>query len=45
MGEAPFNMQEAVRSISGLVDQGQKTMRDMDRAANHVNNSFWPRPR
>ncbi len=39
-GEAPFNMQEAVRSISGLVDQGQKTMKDMDRAINSVNNSL-----
>jgi ABC-type transporter Mla subunit MlaD len=39
-GEAPFNMQEAVRSISGLVDQGQKTMKDMDKAINSVNNSL-----
>ncbi len=40
MGEAPFNMQEAVRSISGLVDQGQKTMKDLDKAINSVNNSI-----
>jgi len=39
-GEAPFNLQEAVRSISGLVDQGQKTMRDMDRAISNINNSI-----
>jgi phospholipid/cholesterol/gamma-HCH transport system substrate-binding protein len=40
IGEAPFNMQEAVRSISGLVDQGQKTMKDLDKAINSVNSSI-----
>jgi len=38
-GDVPFNMQEAVRSISGLVDQGQKTMKDLDKAINNVNNT------
>lgn len=38
-GDAPFDMQEAVRSISGLVDQGQKTMKDLDKAINNVNNT------
>jgi phospholipid/cholesterol/gamma-HCH transport system substrate-binding protein len=40
MGEAPFNMQEAVRSISGLVNQGQKTMKDLDKVFNNVNNTI-----
>ena len=40
VGDAPFNMQEAVRSISGLVDQGQKTMADLDKAVNNVNNTI-----
>jgi phospholipid/cholesterol/gamma-HCH transport system substrate-binding protein len=39
-GEVPFNMQEAVRSISGLVNQGQNTMKDLDKAINNVNNSL-----
>ena len=40
MGEKPLNMQEAVRSISGFVEQGQKTMRDIDRAVSNVNNTI-----
>ncbi len=40
IGEAPFNMQEAVRSISGLVNQGQKTMKDLDKTFNNVNNTI-----
>ena len=40
VGEAPFNMAEAVRSISGLVTEGQKTMRDLDKAVNNVNNTI-----
>jgi len=39
-GETPLNMQEAVRSISGFVEQGQKTMRDIDKAVNNVNNTI-----
>ena len=39
-GAAPFNMQEAVRSISDLVNQGQKTLKDMDKAINSINNSI-----
>ncbi|HXR08003.1 MAG TPA: MlaD family protein, partial [Candidatus Acidoferrum sp.] len=39
-GAAPFNMQEAVRSISDLVDQGQKTLKDMDKAIDSINNSI-----
>ena len=30
-------MQEAVRSISGLVDQARKTMKDLDQAITNVN--------
>lgn len=40
VGEAPFNMAEAVRSISGLVTEGQRTMRDLDKAVNNVNNTI-----
>ena len=39
-GETPLNMQEAVRSISGFVEQGQKTMQDIDKAVNNVNNTI-----
>ena len=39
IGEAPFNMQEAVRSISGLLDQGRKTMTDLDQAITNVNHT------
>ena len=42
-GEKPFNMQEAVRSISSLVEQGQKTMTDLDKSINSVNNSILDR--
>jgi phospholipid/cholesterol/gamma-HCH transport system substrate-binding protein len=40
LGEAPFNMAEAVRSISGLVTEGQKTMRDIDKTFYNVNNTI-----
>jgi phospholipid/cholesterol/gamma-HCH transport system substrate-binding protein len=36
MGEKPLNMQEAVRSVSGFVEQGQKTMRDIDKAVTNI---------
>jgi phospholipid/cholesterol/gamma-HCH transport system substrate-binding protein len=36
-GETPFNMQEAVRSVAGLLAQGKKTMSDLDLAINNVN--------
>jgi len=37
LGEAPFNMQEAVRSVSGLLDQARKTINDIDTAVTNVN--------
>jgi phospholipid/cholesterol/gamma-HCH transport system substrate-binding protein len=38
-GKPTFNMTEAVKSISGVVDQARKTMRDLDQAITNVNNS------
>ena len=37
VGETPFNMQEAVRSVSGLLDQAKQTMKDLDQAVTNVN--------
>ena len=37
VGEAPFNMQEAVRSFSGLFDQARKTIKDIDTTVTNVN--------
>jgi phospholipid/cholesterol/gamma-HCH transport system substrate-binding protein len=39
MGAATFNMTEAVQSISGVVDEAKKTMRDLDQAITNVNAS------
>jgi len=39
-GEKPLNMQEAVRSVSGFVEQGQKTMQAIDQAVTNVNNTI-----
>ena len=39
MGEPTFNMVEAVHSISGVVDQARKTMKDLDQAITNVNAS------
>jgi phospholipid/cholesterol/gamma-HCH transport system substrate-binding protein len=39
-GDEPFNLQEAVRSISGVVDQGKKTMNDLDTSINNINSSI-----
>ncbi len=36
-GQSPFNMQEAVRSVAGLLDQAKKTVMDVDRAVTNVN--------
>jgi phospholipid/cholesterol/gamma-HCH transport system substrate-binding protein len=36
-GESPFNMQEAVRSVAGLLAQAKKTMADLDLAINNIN--------
>src|SRR5665213_848164 len=36
-GESPFNMQEAVRSVAGLLDQAKKTVTDLDLAINNIN--------
>jgi phospholipid/cholesterol/gamma-HCH transport system substrate-binding protein len=38
-GESPFNMQEAVRSVAGLLAQAKKTMADLDLAINNINRS------
>jgi phospholipid/cholesterol/gamma-HCH transport system substrate-binding protein len=37
VGEAPFNMQEAVRSVSGLLERASKTINDIDTAVTNVN--------
>ncbi len=37
--ETPFNMQEAVRSVAGLLDQAKKTVTDLDFAINNINRS------
>jgi ABC-type transporter Mla subunit MlaD len=39
MGEATFNMVEAVQSISSVVDEAKKTMKDLDQAITNVNAS------
>jgi phospholipid/cholesterol/gamma-HCH transport system substrate-binding protein len=39
MGESTFNMTEAVKSISSVVDQAKKTMKDLDQAITNVNKS------
>jgi phospholipid/cholesterol/gamma-HCH transport system substrate-binding protein len=36
-GESPFNMQEAVRSVAGLLDRAKQTVTDLDRAINNIN--------
>ena len=38
-GEAQFNMLEAVQSVSGLLDQAKKTIKDLDQAITNVNAS------
>jgi phospholipid/cholesterol/gamma-HCH transport system substrate-binding protein len=38
-GEEPFNMQEAVRSISGLLDQARMTVTDIRTAVTNINHS------
>jgi ABC-type transporter Mla subunit MlaD len=38
-GEATFNMVEAVQSISSVVDEAKKTMKDLDQAITNVNAS------
>jgi phospholipid/cholesterol/gamma-HCH transport system substrate-binding protein len=38
-GESPFNMQEAVRSVSGLLEQAKKTVTDIDRAITNANHT------
>jgi phospholipid/cholesterol/gamma-HCH transport system substrate-binding protein len=39
-GESPFNMQEAVRSVAGLMDQAKKTVTDLDGAIATVNSTM-----
>jgi ABC-type transporter Mla subunit MlaD len=38
-GEATFNMIEAVKSISGVVDQASRTIKDFDQAITNINAS------
>ncbi len=38
-GETPFNMQAAVRSVAGLLDQAKKTVTDLDFAINNINHT------
>jgi phospholipid/cholesterol/gamma-HCH transport system substrate-binding protein len=38
-GEPTFNMLEAVQSVSGVIDQTRKTVRDLDQAITNVNAS------
>jgi phospholipid/cholesterol/gamma-HCH transport system substrate-binding protein len=40
IGEAPFNLQEAVRSTSGLLDAARVTLRDLDQAITNVNRTI-----
>ncbi len=39
LGKATFNMQEAVQSISGVVDDARKAIKDLDQAITNVNAS------
>lgn len=39
-GESPFNMQEAVRSVGGLMDQAKKAVVDLDRAIATINGTM-----
>lgn len=39
VGEAPFNLQEAVRSTAGLLDSAKVMMKDIDTAITNVNRS------
>jgi phospholipid/cholesterol/gamma-HCH transport system substrate-binding protein len=38
-GQSPFNMQEAVRSVAGLLEQAKQTIMDIDRAVTNLNRS------
>lgn len=37
IGEAPFNMQEAVKSTAGLLETAKTTLRDLDQAITNIN--------
>ncbi|MGD1085518.1 MAG: MlaD family protein [Verrucomicrobiota bacterium] len=39
VGEPPFNMQEAVRSVNGLFEEARKAIKDIDTAVTNVNQS------
>ncbi len=39
-GQSPFNMQEAVRSVAGLLEQAKATVNDIDHAILNVNHSL-----
>jgi len=40
IGEEPFNMQEAVKSISGLLETAKTTLKDLDQAITNVNRTI-----
>jgi phospholipid/cholesterol/gamma-HCH transport system substrate-binding protein len=40
VGEPPFNMQAAVRSVSGLLETARKAMKDVDQAITNVNRTI-----
>jgi len=37
LGQSPFNMQEAIHSVAGLMDQAKKAVSDLDHAIDTVN--------
>src|SRR5271157_4352799 len=39
IGKPTFNMVEAVKSISGVIDEAKKTMKDLDQAITNINSS------
>jgi phospholipid/cholesterol/gamma-HCH transport system substrate-binding protein len=43
-GETPFNMEAAVRSVAGLLDQAKKTVTDLDLAINNINHTVLSGP-
>jgi phospholipid/cholesterol/gamma-HCH transport system substrate-binding protein len=40
IGEAPFNLQEAVKSTSGLLETAKQTLKDLDQAITNVNRTI-----
>ncbi len=40
LGRTPFNMQEAIRSVSGLLEHAQVLVKDADRSVNNLNSTI-----